>query len=259
MAKIEEASRKKDELNAEFMTQTKEALNNKMENTEEKREAIISDLKGKLKVIVLIKKPVECRWKDFHLKRRECNFNSPSPSADSCRRNQAKQGVAGTTENRGTKRSEWQIKNRCQSTWREYQADPGASEGACKLIIVGMFAVVRVFVECFNFHLKVCPKFRILQFKSDNWGNSMQRFVRLLCHRSVNIWVKDFPKHDDLLFHRWDDYERLRRWYSGDITRTNLPRLPSHLYLTQSHPHDTLITHSKKFHSTHAPFSWLIH
>ncbi|CRL05871.1 CLUMA_CG018918, isoform A, partial [Clunio marinus] len=50
MAKIEEASRKKDELNAEFMTQTKEALINKMENTVEKREAIISDLKGKLKV-----------------------------------------------------------------------------------------------------------------------------------------------------------------------------------------------------------------
>lgn len=51
MAKIEEATRKKDELNAEFMTQTKEALNTKMEHSEEKREAIISDLKEKLKVI----------------------------------------------------------------------------------------------------------------------------------------------------------------------------------------------------------------
>lgn len=50
MAKIEEASRKKDELNAEFMSQTKEALINKMEHSEEKREAIISDLKEKLKV-----------------------------------------------------------------------------------------------------------------------------------------------------------------------------------------------------------------
>lgn len=50
MAKIEEASRKKDELNAEFMTQTKEALISKMENSEEKREAIITDLKEKLKV-----------------------------------------------------------------------------------------------------------------------------------------------------------------------------------------------------------------
>lgn len=51
MAKIEEATRKKDELNAEFMTQTKEALTSKMEHSEEKREAIISDLKEKLKVI----------------------------------------------------------------------------------------------------------------------------------------------------------------------------------------------------------------
>lgn len=52
MAKIEEASRKKDELNVEFMAQTKEALINKMEHSEEKREAIISDLKEKLKVIL---------------------------------------------------------------------------------------------------------------------------------------------------------------------------------------------------------------
>jgi stathmin len=51
MAKIEEATRKKDELNAEFMMQTKEALITKMEHSEEKREAIISDLKEKLKVI----------------------------------------------------------------------------------------------------------------------------------------------------------------------------------------------------------------
>lgn len=51
MAKIEEISRKKDELNVEFITQTKEALITKMEHSEEKREAIISDLKEKLKVI----------------------------------------------------------------------------------------------------------------------------------------------------------------------------------------------------------------
>jgi stathmin len=50
-AKIEEATRKKDELNNEFKTQTKEALKSKMGNSEEKREAIISDLKEKLKVI----------------------------------------------------------------------------------------------------------------------------------------------------------------------------------------------------------------
>lgn len=50
MAKIQEASRKKDELNHEFIEQTKEALMSKMEHSEEKREAIIMDLKEKLKV-----------------------------------------------------------------------------------------------------------------------------------------------------------------------------------------------------------------
>lgn len=60
MAKIEEASRKKDELDAEFKMQTMEALSSKMENSEEKREAIISDLKEKLKVIFdLIKRRVD--------------------------------------------------------------------------------------------------------------------------------------------------------------------------------------------------------
>lgn len=54
MAKIEEISRKKDERNVEFITQTKEALNSKMEHSEGKREAIISDLKEKLKVIFIL-------------------------------------------------------------------------------------------------------------------------------------------------------------------------------------------------------------
>ena len=65
MAKIEEASRKKDELNNEFMIHTKEALLTKMEHSEEKREAIITDLKEKLKVIknncpfiLIIKSPI---------------------------------------------------------------------------------------------------------------------------------------------------------------------------------------------------------
>lgn len=49
-AKIEDAFRKKDELNNEFIHHTKEALNTKMEHSEDKREAIISDLKEKLKV-----------------------------------------------------------------------------------------------------------------------------------------------------------------------------------------------------------------
>jgi hypothetical protein len=50
VAKIEEASRKKVELNHEFINQTKEALISKMEQSEEKREAIIMDIKEKLKV-----------------------------------------------------------------------------------------------------------------------------------------------------------------------------------------------------------------
>lgn len=60
MVKIEEASRKKDELNVEFITQTKEALDTKIKHSEEKREAIILDLKEKLKVFYkLIKKRVD--------------------------------------------------------------------------------------------------------------------------------------------------------------------------------------------------------
>jgi len=49
-AKIEEASRKKEELDKEFAAQAKEALDAKMEQYEGKREALISDIKGKLKV-----------------------------------------------------------------------------------------------------------------------------------------------------------------------------------------------------------------
>lgn len=51
-AKIEEATRKKEELDKEFAAQTKEALEAKMEQYEEKREALISDMKEKLKVSV---------------------------------------------------------------------------------------------------------------------------------------------------------------------------------------------------------------
>lgn len=50
LAKVEEATRKKDEITNEFITQTKEQLESKMELHVEKREAIISDLKEKLKV-----------------------------------------------------------------------------------------------------------------------------------------------------------------------------------------------------------------
>ncbi|XP_032591668.1 myosin-9 isoform X2 [Drosophila grimshawi] len=50
LAKVEEATRKKDEITNEFITQTKEQLETKMEHHVEKREAIISDLKEKLKI-----------------------------------------------------------------------------------------------------------------------------------------------------------------------------------------------------------------
>ncbi|XP_023166188.1 stathmin isoform X7 [Drosophila hydei] len=50
LAKVEEATRKKDEITNEFITQTKEQLENKMETHVEKREAIISDMKEKLKI-----------------------------------------------------------------------------------------------------------------------------------------------------------------------------------------------------------------
>lgn len=50
MAKIEEASRKKDELDKMFKTQAKEALETKMEQYEEKRDQQISEIKEKLKM-----------------------------------------------------------------------------------------------------------------------------------------------------------------------------------------------------------------
>ncbi|XP_012346839.1 stress response protein NST1 isoform X3 [Apis florea] len=49
LSKIEEAARKKDELSAAFIAATRESLDAKMNNTEEKREAHIAELKNKLK------------------------------------------------------------------------------------------------------------------------------------------------------------------------------------------------------------------
>ncbi|OAD54024.1 Stathmin-3 [Eufriesea mexicana] len=49
LSKIEEASRKKDELSAAFIAATRESLDAKMNNTEEKREAHIAELRNKLK------------------------------------------------------------------------------------------------------------------------------------------------------------------------------------------------------------------
>lgn len=72
MAKIEEISRKKEELHVEFVTQTKEALINKMGHSEEKREAIISDLKEKLKVILAFRiETARCGTRNV-----ECNLSS---------------------------------------------------------------------------------------------------------------------------------------------------------------------------------------
>lgn len=50
VAKIEEAIRRKDILNADFIVQTKEALDAKMGQSEEKRETLLAELKDKLKV-----------------------------------------------------------------------------------------------------------------------------------------------------------------------------------------------------------------
>lgn len=50
MSRIEEASRRKDEINNEFKTQAKKALSIRMDQHVEKREAIMSDIKEKLKV-----------------------------------------------------------------------------------------------------------------------------------------------------------------------------------------------------------------
>nr|CAI5818887.1 unnamed protein product [Callosobruchus analis] len=49
MSKIEEANRKRDEYNNQFITATKETLDQKMGQHVEKREAIITDLKTKMK------------------------------------------------------------------------------------------------------------------------------------------------------------------------------------------------------------------
>lgn len=50
LMKIEEASRKKNELNQEFISNAKDTLVSKMEHCEEKRDAIISDKLEKIKV-----------------------------------------------------------------------------------------------------------------------------------------------------------------------------------------------------------------
>jgi stathmin len=48
--KIEEASRKKDEINQEFISYAKDNLVTKMEHSEIKRDAIISDMRDKIRV-----------------------------------------------------------------------------------------------------------------------------------------------------------------------------------------------------------------
>lgn len=50
IARIQEVSRRKQNINNQFKNQTKEQLDNKMENHTEKRESIINDIKEKIKV-----------------------------------------------------------------------------------------------------------------------------------------------------------------------------------------------------------------
>lgn len=52
--RIEEASRKKNEMNKEFSNQAREVLNAKMDNYNENREAIMADMKDKLKVFAKV-------------------------------------------------------------------------------------------------------------------------------------------------------------------------------------------------------------
>jgi hypothetical protein len=54
MSKIEEASKKREEQANTFISQTREALEQKMEAHIEKRESLINDLKTKLKEHVCI-------------------------------------------------------------------------------------------------------------------------------------------------------------------------------------------------------------
>jgi hypothetical protein len=54
MSRIEEASKKREEQANNFISQTREALEQKMEAHIEKRESLISDLKTKLKEHVCI-------------------------------------------------------------------------------------------------------------------------------------------------------------------------------------------------------------
>lgn len=74
MTKIEEISRKKDELNNDFKEQTKEALEAKMEHYEEKRDAIITDMKEKLKVYREIFSSFEYFYTNFHSRKNAGSF-----------------------------------------------------------------------------------------------------------------------------------------------------------------------------------------
>lgn len=64
--RIEEASRKKNEMSKEFANQARDSLNAKLENYEENREAIMSELKDKLKVIIEFFRN-RCNWNQFRM------------------------------------------------------------------------------------------------------------------------------------------------------------------------------------------------
>ena len=56
IARIQEVSRRKQNLNNQFKNQTKEQLDKQMENHSEKRESIINDIKENIKVYFLEEK-----------------------------------------------------------------------------------------------------------------------------------------------------------------------------------------------------------
>jgi stathmin len=61
LSKLEEVARKRDQLNVSFVNATRESLDIKMNNSEEKREAYITDLRSKLKEHVSQASPPSCQ------------------------------------------------------------------------------------------------------------------------------------------------------------------------------------------------------
>lgn len=117
MQKIEEASRKKDEQTSQFITATRDALEQKMGTVTEKREAYITDLKTKLKVSIhhfVVNVFFDYVFVGSHWKRRK------DPA------------VHRTTDWRGAQRHRGKTEDRLHSERWKYQEDAGPSQGTCK-------------------------------------------------------------------------------------------------------------------------------